>query len=313
MKLGQLEKVDLRDYWKNEASDFTPWLSNEENIKVLGEAIGMELEVVGQEEAVGSFRADILCKDTLTEKYVLIENQLEETDHKHLGQIVTYAAGLDAETIIWIAGKFNEQHRAAIDWLNSKSEENINFFGIEIALYKIGESPAAPMFDIVAKPNDWSKTVKGDVKRADLSDHRLFLQEYWQALKSYVESTKATFKMQKPLPQHWTNIAVGRSYFHISASVVKRDNFIRIELIVDGAKSKENFKILLDKYEVDSRDKIDKNIIWDELPDARVCSIYIKKEVDVTNKKDWNNQHEWFKENIEKFHNFFSPKIKNLD
>lgn len=127
MNIGKLEKVDLRDYWNNEATDFTPWLAKEENIKQLGDAIGIELEVVGQEQNVGPFRADILCTDQ-ENHYVLIENQLEITDHKHLGQIMTYAAGLNAVSIIWIASQFTDEHRAAIDWLNRITDSDFNFF-----------------------------------------------------------------------------------------------------------------------------------------------------------------------------------------
>ena len=114
-KLGKLEKVDLREIWNTEASDFTPWLAREENIEELGKEIGIELEVEGTEKDVGPFRADILCKDTIDGHWVLIENQLEKTDHTHLGQLLTYAAGLNAVTIVWIADRFTDEHRAALD------------------------------------------------------------------------------------------------------------------------------------------------------------------------------------------------------
>ena len=154
LPLGRLTKVDLRSYWKKEDTEFTPWLAQEENIQLLSETIGVELETVSQEENVGPFRADILCKDTATNHFVLIENQLERTDHTHLGQLMTYAAGLDAVTIIWIAQTFTEEHRAALDWLNRITDDTFNFFGIEIELYKIGDSVSAPMFNLVSKPND---------------------------------------------------------------------------------------------------------------------------------------------------------------
>ena len=150
--LSKLEEVDLKYYWKHEERDFTPWLSEEENIALLGETIGMDLEVIGKEESVGSYRADILCKDSSNGHFVVIENQLEQTDHKHLGQIATYAAGLNASSCIWIAKSFTEEHRAAIDWLNSISDDDHNFFAIEIKLYRIGESPLAPTFNVVANP-----------------------------------------------------------------------------------------------------------------------------------------------------------------
>jgi RecB family endonuclease NucS len=132
MKLGRLEKVELRSFWKKEDRDFTPWLAQDENIQLLSETIGIELEVQSQEEGVGPFRADILCMDMANNHFVLIENQLEKTDHTHLGQLMTYAAGLDAVSIIWIAQKFTEEHRAALDWLNRITDSTFNFFGIEI-------------------------------------------------------------------------------------------------------------------------------------------------------------------------------------
>src|SRR6516164_3926241 len=116
--LGKLERVDVRRVWANEAGGFTPWLAQDENITLLGEAIGIELDVEAQEKAVGPFRADILCKDAATDNWVLIENQLERTDHTHLGQLLTYAAGLDAVTIVWVSPNFTEEHRATLDWLN---------------------------------------------------------------------------------------------------------------------------------------------------------------------------------------------------
>lgn len=158
--LGRLQKVDLREAWTSESSDFTPWLAQEENLKLLGETIGIELELESQETEVGPFRADILCKDTATNDWVLIENQLERTDHSHLGQLLTYAAGLNAVTIVWIAERFTEEHRAALDWLNERTDEKINLFGLEIELWRIATSPVAPKFNIISQPNDWSRTVQ---------------------------------------------------------------------------------------------------------------------------------------------------------
>ena len=145
--IGTLKQVDLREYWENEATDFTPWLAKDENIAQLGKAVDIDLEVKAQEQSVGPFRADILCTDQ-EGHYVLIENQLELTDHKHLGQIMTYAAGLNAVSIIWIASQFTDEHRAALDWLNRVTDDGINFFGIEIQLIRIGDFAAAPLFNV---------------------------------------------------------------------------------------------------------------------------------------------------------------------
>jgi hypothetical protein len=158
-QLGRLERVELRDIWASEAASFTPWLARSENIAILGETLNIELELEAQQRAVGPFRADLLCKDIDTDRWVLIENQLERTDHTHLGQLLTYASGLDAVTIIWIAARFTEEHRSTLDWLNKITNESFRFFGLEVELWRIGDSPAAPRFNIVSKPNEWSHSV----------------------------------------------------------------------------------------------------------------------------------------------------------
>lgn len=145
--LGRLTRVELREIWTAEASGFTPWLARPENLEILGETLGMDLELEAQERPVGPFRADILCKDVGTDQWVLIETQLERTDHLHLGQLLTYAAGLQAVTIVWVAAGFTEEHRATLDWLNKITDESFQFFGLEVELWRIGDSPAAPKFE----------------------------------------------------------------------------------------------------------------------------------------------------------------------
>ncbi len=157
MNLGRLEKItDLRDVWKTEAQDFTPWLATEGNLALLGDTVGLDLECEAVEKDVGPFRADILCRETGSNSLVLIENQVERTDHIHLGQLLTYAAGLNTVTIVWIAKRFTDEHRAAFDWLNEITGDEISFFGLEIELWRIGDSPIAPKFNVVSKPNEWT-------------------------------------------------------------------------------------------------------------------------------------------------------------
>ena len=154
--LGRIASVDLRQAWPDEARNFTPWLADEDNLSLLGSVLGLQLEVEAVEKQVGPFSADILAKEIGSGHWVLIENQIEMTDHAHLGQILTYAAGLDVSTIIWVAREFREQHRAAIDYLNRITDEDHRFFGVKVELLKIGESAFAPSFSVVAKPNNWS-------------------------------------------------------------------------------------------------------------------------------------------------------------
>ena len=150
-KFGRLQSVTLREAWPTEDGHFTPWLAKEENLAHLGEVLGMELGFEGREVNIGSFRADILCKNE-DDSWVLIENQLEKTNHDHLGKILTYSAGLNAQTIIWIAEKFEEEHRAALDRQNEITDERFRYFGIEMKVWKIGNSVLAPEFNIVSKP-----------------------------------------------------------------------------------------------------------------------------------------------------------------
>jgi hypothetical protein len=247
--LGRLQKVPLREAWVTEASDFTPWLAAEDNLKLLGESIGIDLELESQEKNVGPFRADMLCKDTANDNWVLIENQLERTDHSHLGQLITYAAGLKAVTIVWIAERFTEEHRAAIDWLNERTDEKINLFGLEIELWRIGDSPIAPKFNIICQPNEWSRTIQqAAVAGGEISEHKQFQRRFWTAFREYMEGKGSFVKCQKPLPQHWTNHALGRSGVHLT-SIVSSSNSgpsgkgpeIRAELYMDGPNAKAEF------------------------------------------------------------------------
>ena len=210
--LGRLESVDLRSCWDREDSDFTPWLAAEENIALLGQVIGMELEVQQEEASVGPFRADILCRDTATDELVIVENQLERTDHGHLGQTLTYAAGLDAVTVIWIAARFREEHRAALDWLNRISHEDFRFFGIEVEAWRIGDSPPAPKFNLVAKPNDWSKTVKEAAgRRTALSPTEEAQVTFWRELGDKIEESPVRLRRPKASPGNWCQWGLGRT------------------------------------------------------------------------------------------------------
>ena len=215
--LGRLKRVSLREVWASESEHFTPWLGQEENLKLLGDTIGLELELEDQEKDVGPFRADLLCKSTLDDSWVLIENQLERTDHGHLGQLLTYAAGLEAVTIIWVAERFTDEHRAALDWLNEKTDDGVNFFGLEVELWRIGDSPIAPKFNIVSKPNDWTKRVQSAAtKGGELSSLKQTQLKFWIAFKEYMDAN-SKIRCQKPAPHHWLSSSLGRSGFHLDS------------------------------------------------------------------------------------------------
>ena len=155
IELSTIDNVEIREIWKSEPKDFTPWLA--ENISLLGDALNLKLESTSTETSVGSFKLDILARDADRDLHVAIENQLGNTDHTHLGQLLTYAAGHDAKVAIWIAGKFREEHREALDMLNRRTDDDSEFYGVVVELWKIGGSRPAPHFKVVSTPNNWGR------------------------------------------------------------------------------------------------------------------------------------------------------------
>lgn len=315
IKLSTITPVELRDCWQSESSDFTPWLAQEENMKLLAEAINIdELEVIAQEEYVGPYRADILCKEPGTEKFVLIENQLEKTDHTHLGQIMTYAAGLDAVTIIWIAQRFTEEHRAAIDWLNNITDKEFNFYGIEIKLIKIDDSCAAPVFNVIAKPNDSSKSARSASSQKsidDKTDTEKFRYEFWLSFIEYMnDNPSKLFRPQRASDNHWMNIAIGTSKAGICLLINQRDNKITTQLYINNDIEKKLFDALLE-YKEKATSEICQNLDWRRLDGKKSSTIDLVLNCDLSDKSKHNELFEWLKVNTEKFIMFFKPILKN--
>lgn len=306
--LGRLEKVELRNYWKDEAKDFTPWLAEDENINLLGETVGMELEIQEKEAKVGTFSADILCKDINTDRCVVIENQLEKTDHDHLGKVITYCSGLDAYTAIWIAKSFDEEHRAAIDWLNSITDDNYNFFGIEVRLYKIGDSALAPQFDIVAKPNNWSKTIKKQVS-GDTETEKLRL-DFWRNFHEYAENKGLdAIKHPNATTDHWCDFRVGISGYHY-ACILTIKNWIGVQVYLGGdvpAQNKERYDLIEEKCK-SQIDAIQSNRIeWKRLDDKKASYVNVILEADIRDKSDWPRQFEWMYNTMMQLHKIVKP------
>ncbi len=314
--LGRLERIDPRDIWDTEAQDFTPWLASEDNLTLLGEAIGIELEHEATEKSVGPFRADILCKDTATGNWVLIENQLGRTDHDHLGKLLTYASGLNAVTVVWVAQPFTEEHRATLDWLNEITDDSFNFFGLEIEIWRIGDSVPAPKFNIVSKPNDWTSSVAQAAKSivdADLSDTKRTQFEFWTKFKDYLLEHSSTITPQKPLPQHWATYRIGRSGFHMAATLNTREELIGVELYINHPDAETFFKLLeQDKDGVEK--EVGSALLWSELPGRKGCRISIQKQnSDPLDQGRWPEYMEWMKEYLEKLNSAFRPRIRALD
>jgi hypothetical protein len=236
--LAVLQRVpDLRSVWKHEARDFTKWLSEEDNLALLGDTIGLELELVETESSVGSFNADVVALEVGTDRKVIIENQLEDSNHSHLGQIITYASGKDASVVIWIVSKARDEHAQAIDWLNAHTDENIGFFLLEIELWQIGDSPPAPRFNVVERPNEWGKSIK---QAEGLTKAQKAQLAYWLEYNSIARQTPDFLKLfspQKARAQHWTNLAIGSSAYHMNLLVNTQKKRIGVEFNISDDKS----------------------------------------------------------------------------
>jgi hypothetical protein len=316
-KLGRLEKVDLRTAWKDEGQHFTPWLAQEENLRLLGETLGMQLELVEQEKAVGRFVADILCKDLSTDSWVVIENQLERTDHSHLGQILTYAAGLEAATMIWIAPEFTEEHRAALDWLNEHTDEKTSFLGLEVELWRIGDSPLAPKFNIVSKPNDWAREVRASAAKGELTERKRAQLEFWTKYSEYM-SAKNKIPCQTPAPKHWLNHNVGWPGMWLASITSLWDSEtgktgpeIRVELYMSGGNAKKHFAQLFEQREAIEHE-VGQQLLWYNPEEKQMARIHTRKPADVLDRATWPDQFEWLRKNVELFYRVFAPRVKAL-
>lgn len=308
--LGRLSRVKVRDVWSDEARDFTPWLAQEENLELLASTIQVDLELESVEKAVGPFRADILCKDTISETWVLIENQLGRTDHTHLGQLMTYAAGLDAITIVWVAARFTDEHRAALDWLNKITSEDAHFFGLEVELWRIGESDVAPKFNIVSKPNEWSRSITAATENT-LTETRQLQLEYWTAWREHMLE-RSYLNPHSARGQHWTNVAIGHSDFLLQARINANEKTISVALNLHSEDAKAFFALLYaERQEIE--DDFGQSLEWLEKLETKRSLISLAETADIYDRTKWEAQHEWFRQTLESFDRVFRRRIAKLD
>ena len=291
VNLSKLEEIsDLRKVWPREAQDFTPWLANEDNIGSLSDAIGIDIAIDEEESPVGDFSVDIFAREIDTGRKVIIENQLESTNHDHLGKLITYAPGKSAEIIVWLVKHAREEHRAAIEWLNNHTDDQVAFFLCEIKLYKIGNSSPAVKFEVVERPNDWAK----DVKKADsTSAVQQRRYDYWVAFQDYAfrdPRFAREFNHRKPGLDHWMSFSIGSSSCHMALLQLYKRQSLTVELYISN--DKDLFHSLYEhRAEIESESGL--KLDWRELPHRKASRILIEKKFELTNASQWNTQFEW--------------------
>ena len=293
MKLGNLEKINLREVWAREDTHFTQWLAKEENISVLLDEIGVSAENIKTEDNAGKFNCDITADEVESGKKIIIENQLEKTDHSHLGQLLTYASSFDASIIVWVVADARDEHKQAIEWFNRNMTENISFFLVKIEVWKIGDSIPAPKFNIVVEPNDWAKiTLNKGTANKELTDTKLEKLRFWEELKDYSDNNPSKLRItRKPRPQHWYSMSIGIRHISLNfihntrTSSIAVDIYINQQEIYDKIQSKKDyFESICGELEFE----------WLALPEKKASRILTSRSCDLNNEEKWGEYFSWF-------------------
>lgn len=302
--LGRLSSVPARDVWPHEARDFTPWLL--QNVDVLSDLLGMDLVLEVAEHPVGGFSLDLLGRDEATDRAVIVENQLEQSDHLHLGQILTYAAGTDPATIVWIATSFREEHRAAIDWLNERTDEDTRFFGVEIDVVRIGDSTPAPNFRLVAKPNDWGKQVRASVKPSTNDERATLRRDFWEFTLERIRARHPAWTRARTTAADWCDVPTGVSGVKYSMSWT-RDGLV--EQIWFGDRdpgvNEQRFNAVLAQRET-FESVVGATLRWEAMPGRKAAKIVLASPYsDIEARETWTHAVDWLIEKQERLRTAF--------
>jgi hypothetical protein len=295
MDLGRLEDVEIRLVWPHEARQFTPWLLAHSDH--LAETLGIDIELERAEHPVGGFSLDLVGRDLTNDAVLIVENQLGGTDHSHLGQILTYAAGTDASTVVWLSTGFREEHRQALDWLNQQTRENIRFFGIEIRVVRIGDSAPAPFFKLVAQPNDWQKQVRSVSRPAATGTKTAAYHAFWTKYLERIHEEHADWsRARTPSNQNWMDFPSPIRGTRINPSFANRKR-LRHELYIDSGDREANQALLAHFLNHRSQFEAEygRHLEFEEMPDARACRIAdYRLDSDVTMEESHDDFISWF-------------------
>lgn len=313
--LGRLRSVDLREVWPSEPYSFTPWLAQAENLQFLAEALSLPgLDLIATERQVDVFSADIVARASDTGQTVLIENQIERTDHTHLGQVLTYAAGLDAAIIVWVARRFTEGHRAALDWLNRITAQEFAFFGIEVEAFRIGNSEPAPRFNVISRPNEWSRQLKAAASQAESTPQAAAHTAFWEGYEAEARSIGAPLRVAAK-PVRSTNYYVrlstrGASYLCAFRSLSTRK--IGAYLTFQGPESRAVFSAFeARRAEVEAA--VGRPLTWKVEREGELYSIQPGYLTASPDEADWPRQQRWLAETMKALDTAAGPILATLN
>lgn len=307
MKLVKQKQISPRKMWPNEQQDFTPWLVD--HIEELGDRIGMELEVVGREVSVGPYSADILAKDISSNDYVVIENQLEKTNHDHLGKSITYASALNAKTIVWIATDFTEEHKKAFDWLNDNTNEDLSFWAIQLELWEISTDTASMRFNVVCTPSSNVKTIKS--KSNNESETTKTQLDYWTKFREKLLATKKFPSLHTPRPQYWFDIALGKSGIYLSNTCNVQKSIVGVRVYI-SSKVANIFKPALEARKNEINKALGCNPDWFPNPNTIDKTITLQYQTDLSDPVKLEESLDWMVKQTIKFRDVFSKEIKAI-
>lgn len=308
--IGKLKKVPLREIWKNEARDFTTWLS--ENIDTLNESMEMNLSVISREKLVGDFSLDLIAEDD-DGQITIIENQLEKTDHDHLGKVITYLTNLEAKTAIWISSNPRDEHIKAVNWLNEYTPEDIAFYLLKIEAVRIGDSAPAPLFSVVAEPTEMSKEI-GKEKKEYAERHHL-RKEFWTQLLEKAKSKTNLHSNLSPSIYHWIGTGAGKS--GITLNYIITNDYVSCDLYLDRGKeyrdlNKERFDQLF-QHKKEIEKTFGGSLLWERLDKKRASRIGVKfAGYGLRNKETWVEAQDKMIDAMIRLDKTLKPFIKDL-
>jgi len=310
----ELKSQNVREYWEHEAHDFTPWLADQiqaEDASHLEDVLGLDLEVIEIEKSVGKYSVDILAEVVDDGRRVVIENQLSSSDHDHLGKCIAYAAGVDADLIVWLSPQFNDEHKDAFRWLNKNSREGIDFFAVRLEVWRIGESPPAVRFNPVEDPSEWQE--KAQRSQSTVSETKELQEKLWTQFRDRIEASDTKLRPRNPRPRHYYTNPIGKAGFKISFVNTSKEGKLRIDLIIND--DEEAFWEL--KSQQDAIEKeIGSQLVWDEPRETRSgkmrSNISLVRDADIEAVKNWDEYINWMIANGEQYLDVFYDRVQSL-